>query len=295
MYYPFRADVNRGAGTAEMSHPKRPFPARAGIYCHHQSEEDRKMERYYDIPENGYSVRCKLYAGDIKAARRAVVFGHGFGGHKANRAAERFAKHMIAKHPDTAVITFNWPCHGDDMHRRLRLSDCDAYLGAVVRDARERLGITSFCGYAASFGAFLFLHYIASHENPFSRLALRCPAIDMYSVLTEHIMTEENLEDMNRGRDVMVGFDRKIRLDRTFFDEVQSEAVKDLDFTAWMDDILILHGTEDTIVPFSMAQAFADNNLIELVPIEGADHRFIDSRKMDLANAMIIRFFETDA
>ncbi len=256
--------------------------------------EVRQMERYYDVNNNNYSIRCKLYAEDPKTISRAVVFGHGFGGHKDNKAAERFAKRITAKHPDTAVSALNWPCHGDDMHKKLCLSDCDAYLNAVLADIGQKFRHAAVYGYATSFGGYLFLRYIALHGNPFSRLALRCPAVDMHAVLTEHIMTEENLKDLSKGKDTMVGFDRKIRLDQSFLNELRTEKVSELDFTAYMDDILILHGTKDEIVPYNTVQAFADNNLIELIPVENADHRFIDSRKMDLAISEIIQFFEND-
>lgn len=252
------------------------------------------MERYYEISENSYGVRCKLYAEDPKTVRHTVIFGHGFGGHKDNKAAERFAKRMIAKHSDTAVITFNWPCHGDDMHRKLRLSDCDSYLNAVLQDTKQRFPNAAVYGYATSFGGYLFLRYISLHGNPFRKLALRCPAVDMYAVLTEHIMTEENRKDLEKGKDVLVGFDRKIKLDQPFFDELKVETILGKDFTPYMDDILILHGTKDEIVPFDIVQAFADDNLIEMITVKGADHRFIDPRKMDLANSEIIRFLEAD-
>ena len=252
------------------------------------------MKKYYDITSSGYSIRCKMYAEDPRAVSRAVIFGHGFGGHKDNKAAERFAKKLTARYPDSAVVTFNWPCHGDDMHKKLRLSDCDAYLDAVVRDSERRFGTAAVYGYATSFGGYLFLRYLALHGNPFRRLALRCPAVDMHEVLTRHIITEENAADLMKGRDTLVGFDRKIRLDKAFFDELASARITDHDFTAFMDDILILHGTADEIVPFGMVRAFADSNLIELIPMEGADHRFIDQRKMDAANAGIIRFFAED-
>ena len=47
------------------------------------------MEKYFDINEAGCSVRCKLYADDPRAVRHAVIYGHGFSGHKDTRAAAR--------------------------------------------------------------------------------------------------------------------------------------------------------------------------------------------------------------
>ena len=78
----------------------------------------------YTVSRNGYNVSCKLYCEDRKAIRGVVLFGHGFGGHKDNRAAERFAQRALDK-LHLATVTFNWPCHGDDVRKKLRLKDCD--------------------------------------------------------------------------------------------------------------------------------------------------------------------------
>ena len=249
-------------------------------------------QRYYEIHENGYNVRCKLYCSSQKAIQRAVIFGHGFGGHKDNKAAERFAAYAIGKHSDMAVIVFNWPCHGDDMHKHLDLAVCDAYLDAVLRDAHERLRAERLDAYATSFGAYLFLRYIAKHGNPFAATVLRCPAIDMYAVLTRAIMNEGEFEQIQKGRDALVGFDRKIHVERAFLDELQNEPMTEYDFTSEMDRILILHGTADEVVPFDMAQRFAADNLIELIPVEGADHRFRNARHMDDAVKATLAFME---
>ena len=54
---------------------------------------------------------------------------------------------------------------------------------------------------------------------------------------------------------------------------------------------MILQGTKDEIVPFEAVKAFAEDNVIEFEPIEGADHRFMEQKKMDLAISRIIAFF----
>ena len=54
---------------------------------------------------------------------------------------------------------------------------------------------------------------------------------------------------------------------------------------------MVLQGTKDEIVPFEAVKAFAEDNVIEFDPIEGADHRFMDQKKMDLAISLILAFF----
>ncbi len=190
-----------------------------------------------------------------------------------------------------ATVCFNWPCHGDDVRKKLRLGDCDGYLTAVIEDIRERYGAPRLFGYATSFGGFLFLKYLLDHGNPFVRIALRSPAVDLYKSQTERIMTPEELERIDKGKEVPVGFDRKVMLDRTYLDEIQAVNLLNEDFTAYMDDVLILHGRRDEIVSFDTVQRFADDQLMEFVSVDTADHRFLDPRAMDEAIKAIMEFF----
>lgn len=45
------------------------------------------------------------------------------------------------------------------------------------------------------------------------------------------------------------------------------------------------------MVPLSVSQQFADNNVIELLPIDGADHAFSNPKLMDVAIGKIVDFF----
>ncbi len=244
----------------------------------------------YTVSRSGYNVSCKLYYEDKKAIRSVVLFGHGFAGHKDNKAAERFAERALDK-LRMATVTFNWPCHGDDVRKKLRLQDCDGYLAAVIEDIRERYGDPALYAYGTSFGAFLFLKYISEHGSPFVKMALRCPALDLYRILTERIMSSEDLLRMEKGKEVAVGFDRKVPLDKTYLDEVRAVDLLHGDFTAYMDDVLILQGTRDEIVDADTIRRFTDDQLMELVAVENADHRFQDPRAMDEAIKAMVNFF----
>ena len=249
------------------------------------------MHRYFEINEKGHNIRCKVYCQDLKTVTRVVVFGHGFGGHKDNGAAETFAQRMISKHKGTAMITFNWPSHGDDVKKKICLADCMTYLELVLAHVRQQFRTDVVYGYATSFGGYLFLKYIAQYGNPFRKVALRCPAVNMYDVITAAIMTAEDLEKLQKGKDIPVGFDRKIMIGTAFLEELRNQNIQTLDYLDYAEDILILHGTADEIVPFAAANTFAENNLMEFIPVEGADHRFRDPKKMDLAIKQILEFF----
>ena len=249
------------------------------------------VQHYFNINDAGLNIRAKLYSEGPGAVKTLVVCGHGFGGHKDNRAAERFAKHVLDKNHGVAVMTYNWPCHGDDVRKTLRLNDCDAYLSAVLAWAKARYPGAKLFGYATSFGGYLFLKYVSEHGDPFVKIALRCPAVPMYDVITASIMTDGDLERIGRGKPVSVGFDRKVTIDRTFLDELRETDIAKRDFLPYADDLFILHGTKDEVVPFDAVKAFAEDNVIEFEPIENADHRFQSAEKMDLAIAKICAFF----
>ena len=249
------------------------------------------MHRYFQINEGGHNIRCKLYCDDPRSITRAVVFCHGFGGHKDNGAAEKFAQRLLTKYKNTAMITFDLPCHGDDVKKKLSLTDCDTYLQLVTAYVQQQYAPEALYAYATSFGGYLLLRYLQKHGNPFRKIALRCPAVDMYTVLTGSILSPQEREKLDKGKEIPVGFDRKIMIGKAFLQELQENAVHEMDFLDFAEDILILHGTGDEIVPFDMAYAFADNNLIEFVPVEGADHRFRDMKKMETAIKHILEFY----
>ena len=249
------------------------------------------MDKYFTVNAEGCCIRARLYAPDRDEIRQVVLFGHGFGGHKDNRAAARFADHVLEKNRNVAVVTFDWPCHGDDVRKVLRLEDCGAYLRIMVAYLNERFHAPQLFAYATSFGGYLFLKAISEGENPFRKMALRCPAVNMYEVLSRSIMTKEALAQLKKGKPALIGFDRKIKIDAEFLESLKQADITRRDYLDQADELLILHGTEDEIVPVEAVKAFAEQNVIELALIERANHRFQDPRKMDQAISRITAFF----
>ena len=250
------------------------------------------MEKYFDIRARGIQVRCKVYFNSKPQAENAVICCTGFAGHKDNRAANGFAEKLLSKRKDVIVIVFNWPAHGDDIKKKLTLADCSAYLDLVVSEARTRFGARTLYGYATSFGGYLLLKYISEQENPFRRIALRCPAVDMYDVLSGTIMQGDALDRVMKGKDAQVGFDRKITVTRAFLESLRENDIRGRDFSKDAASILILHGTADQVVPFESGRTFAAQNRIAFIPVENADHRFQNPVHMSLANKYVMQFFD---
>ena len=249
------------------------------------------MEKYFNVNSNGCSISCKLYTDDPSGVESVVLYGHGFSGHKDNRSAEKLAKRLISKNKGVALITFNWPCHGDDVRKTLRLEDCDTYLTEMLAHVASAYPGAALFGSATSFGGYLFLKYVSEHGNPFKKLALRSPAVGMYDLILNTVMTEEERKKLEKGKPALVGFDRKVKIDKFFIDSLKEADITQADFLDCSEDLLILHGTRDEVAPFEAARDFADRNLIEFEAVEGADHRFQDPAKMDVVLKRIPAFY----
>lgn len=249
------------------------------------------MFKYSAVNARGHNIRCKVYYKEKRTAEKAVLFCTGFAGHKDNHAAEKFAETLLSKHGDAIVVVFNWPSHGDDVKKKITLADCDAYLSLVIDEIRTGFGVPDVYAVATSFGGYLVLKYISEHGNPFRKIMLRCPAVDMYDVLTRTIMKGDEYDRISKGKDIQVGFDRKITVTRAFLDELKANDLRRRDFIDYADDILMLHGTEDEVVPFEDGKSFAEQNVIEFIPVPGADHRFQNPAHMSFANKSALTFF----
>ncbi len=248
------------------------------------------MYKYFAINNNNVSIQCKWYANSIQNIESVVLFCHGFGGHKDNKAASRFADHVISKYKKTAVLTFDWPAHGSDAHSRLVLSDCDLYLKTIV-EYLHSLHISCIDVYGNSFGGYLVLKYIQEHDNPFHKMAFRSPAIYMYETLIHNVLKEEELKKVEKGKDVLVGFDRKVKINKKYLEDVKNHDIAQLDYIPFAEEILVCHGKEDEIVSYDRVEKFCDDNIIEFYGFEGVEHRFRNQNKMDACHSIFMKFF----
>jgi len=249
------------------------------------------MHKYFEINKKGVNIRCKVYLENKKDVDKAVIFFTGFAGHKDNNAAAKFADKLLSKHKRSALITFDWPAHGDDVKKKISLADCDTYLDLVVSETASMYPQAELFAYATSFGGYLLLKYIHEHGDPFKKAALRCPAVNMYDTLMRRIVSNNDMEKLAKGKDAAVGFDRKVVVTPSFLEELKALDIRKWDYLDYADDILIIHGTKDEVVPIQESKDFAENNIIEFVTVENADHRFQDPVLMSLANKHVLEFF----
>jgi alpha-beta hydrolase superfamily lysophospholipase len=228
-----------------------------------------------------------------KAHKAALLCLHGFGGDKDSSVIKALMDEMDSE--GAGVVTFDWPAHGESTapDYALTVERCLEDLDAVVKFINQLIKQSNkrICCFATSFGGYLVLKYISEHDNPFQKIALRCPAVDMYDVLTRAIMKDDEYDRVLKGKDVPVGFDRKIIVPCSLLDDLKENDIRERDYLDYADNILIIHGTEDEVVPFEEGRLFAENNLIDFIPVQGADHRFQKPAHMSLANKSVMDFF----
>ncbi len=253
------------------------------------------MQKYFDINEEGFSIRCKLYYNkDIHNLPNMVIATYGFGGNKDNKAVEKFADRITSKYHGYGVICFDWPNHGNDARNKLIMDECITYLHLVTEYAKKEFGAQKVFNYSSSFGAYITLRDLMEKgENPFTKIAFRCPAIKMFQTFDQGITDEERTK-LSKGKEIIRGFERKIKITQDILDDMRDHDVSGADFMDYADDILMIHGTKDEMAKFEDTAEFCDNNVIELIPVENADHPFSNPNFMDFAIQAIITFFKPE-
>ncbi len=252
------------------------------------------MEKNFDIISNGLSIKCRLYYTELKNIEKIILSCHGFAGSKDNSFSKKLANDYYKINPEIGVLVFDWPCHGNDVRQTLNLNMCDQYLSAVINYIQNNLRITELYAQGTSFGGYLILKYLLEHENPFKKIALRCPAINMYDVLTRSILSEDEFTRIMKEKIVQTGFSRKIKISKQLLSELHENNISTADFSDFSDILIIIQGTQDEIVSFDYVSKFADDNIIEFYPVEGADHTYKDPSKMRYCLDLIENFFSIE-
>lgn len=250
------------------------------------------MEKKFDINKNGYSIRAKWYTNSLQDMEKVIVFFHGFGGHRDNNAFARFSNSVLSKYKKVGLMTFDLPAHGSDALGKLSLNDCDKYIETVIDYLKNEMGIQDIYAYGNSFGGYLTLKYIHEHGSPFKKIILRSPAVCMYSVLMDNILSEDDKKKLEKGKDVSIGFDRMVKINKAYLEDLKQNDIQKYEHYDYAEDILVCHGKEDEIVNYSAVVDFCENNIIELVSFEGVEHRFRNQSKLDECHSLFLKFLE---
>ena len=114
----------------------------------------------------------------------------------------------------------------------------------------------------------------------------------MYEAFRSVIIGPEEQALLEKGKDISAGFDRKVLVGPAFLEDLREQDIRKLDFLDFAEDILIIQGTNDEVVPFESVRQFAEDHLVEFLPVEKADHRFRHPGTMETAIKAILEFFD---
>ena len=225
-------------------------------------------EEYKTIATERYPISCKSYVSDLQP--NGIILGvHGFAGDKESSALKALAK--VSCERGTSLICFDFPAHGtseasDDM---MSVKNCMNDLLFIAELCRKEHPNERKYLFATSFGGYIAL--LCSIKLTDFSIVLRAPAVTM----AEHILTgllNTTPESFEKSGTIICGFDRKICLPFSFYDELQKHRIADC---ICDNPMLIVHGDMDNVVPYHDIIDFCTyHKNAALRTIYGADHRF---------------------
>lgn len=226
-------------------------------------------------------IKCKSFVpeGNVELA---VLGVHGFAGDKESSALRRLAEKLSKK--GGALICFDFPAHGESpaAEDHLTVDNCIEDLLFVAECLRREYPAAKKAVFATSFGGYISL--LASDRLSDFDFVLRAPAVTMPRILLETVLKTDRKSFKASGV-IVCGFDRKMALPFSFSEDLdRQESLFEKPFPR---PALIIHGTEDDIVPFSHIEKYcALHPSARLIPIVGADHRFKKERELEQVIAL---------
>ena len=112
----------------------------------------------------------------------------------------------------------------------------------------------------------------------------------MLNSLERNILDPDSAKKIHQGKTVEAGFDRKVKIDSAFLDELKEADIQQLDFTPFLDDIMIIIGDKDELIPFDVVKDFAERNFLYFKLINGADHRYSNPLAFDESYKEMVEF-----
>lgn len=240
------------------------------------------------VSKQGYEIPY-IYEGKGNE-KKIVIISHGFGSSKesptAVTAAARFNEAGIG------AVRYDHPAHGDSPvdGEYFRIENCLNDLESVENMVAERFPDAEISYFSSSFGAFINLIYISTRSHRGTRSYLRCAAVDMPGIIRGW-MSEEDIKEMDEKGYLVIDEDyvRPLKIVKGFCEDLE---MIDLykGFESKGTKLLMIHGTDDETAPYEDSKAFAQLYGIDLISVEGADHRFTPEGAMDIVREEAVRF-----
>lgn len=242
--------------------------------------------KHFDI-QRAYKIKCKAYISSHENINSVILGVHGFAGDKDSSMLYKLATEIDPI--GGALICFDFPAHGDSEadEKSLSVENCIGDLIAVSEWIDKEYPTARKFIFATSFGGYITL--LSSEKLKNYKLILRAPAVTMPKVLLESVLqiSADQFKEMDT---VMCGFDRKIKLPYSFYENLTHYNPFDIYYE---NEMLIIHGDKDDIVPIRDVESFANTcNNGKLIIIRNADHRFKNKGEIEHIVCETIKFMK---
>lgn len=244
------------------------------------------MISYFDLNTDRYPISCKLYLPEETTLKGVILGVHGFAGDKESSALAMLGE--AVNRQGVALLCFDFPAHGTSTasEQELTIANCMQDILFMADYTRTTFPTVDRRIFATSFGGYTAL-LCADQLADFS-IVLRAPAVTM----PEHILTdilETTPDDFKQRRFIECGYERKIKMPYSFYEDLQHHRVMNRDYHQPM---LIVHGDRDAVVPRTDIRQFcSDHPTMRLVSIDGADHRFKNEGELEKVISEAMRFW----
>ena len=229
--------------------------------------------------ENGYNISYDEYIPNN--CKTIVIAMHGFAGDKASGCIKLLEDRL--KQMNVGLIKFDWPGHGESETNGdyLTIYNCLSDLNSIVKHIEKNNNNCNLVAFSTSFGGYLTLLYNYYNPNVFNHIILRSPAIKMYDVLENNILTDQMKLELRKNGYFHYGFERILKVSLEFINELRDENIFKLYSDRNLNYISIIHGTDDDVVPISDSELFSNIHNCNIYPIKGADHRYKKNGELD--------------
>ena len=216
----------------------------------------------YDVP----------YSAEIKGGEKtAVIVVHGFASSKESPTVKMLMENL-PKH-GIAVIAFDFPAHGVSPVNGdfLTVENCTADLADMEKHVRELLPEAEIGYFGSSFGAYITLIYLMERDAEGTKAFLRSAAVNMSEYFLE-LTAEERAALDEHGYFMLDDSVRPVKITAGFIEDLKDHDIMER-FERKGQELLMIHGSEDEDIAYDRAKAFAEKYDIDLVTIDGGDHR----------------------
>lgn len=241
------------------------------------------------VSKAGYEIPY-VYEGNGDE-KQIVIICHGFGSSKESPTAVSMAEKL--NEAGIGAVRFDFPAHGESPAEGefFRVENCINDLASVEEMVSERYPSAEISYFSSSFGAFINLLYISGRPHRGRKSFLRCAAVDMPGIV-KGWLTDEDMRKLTEDGYLILDedYERPLKVVKEFADDLEKTDLFG-NFKADNCRLLMIHGTEDETAPYADASRFARMYGIELISVEGSDHRFTPEGAMDRVRACAVDFF----